>query len=108
MTVIIMLCSPIKRAVITSIMTLFCLKRNFKRIIYLSILLILKKDLRKNTGIVQDAVTAVDIDDERTALVLVSLTPDGNICTERTYYAMICEIDATACKVTFHVTDDVA
>ena len=58
--------------------------------------------------IVQDAVTAVDIDDERTALVLVSLTPDGNICTERTYYAMICEIDATACKVTFHVTDDVA
>ena len=52
--------------------------------------------------------TAVDIDDERTALVLVSLTPDGNICTERTYYAMICEIDATACKVTFHVTDDVA
>ena len=65
-------------------------------------------NLRKNTGIVQDAVTAVDIDDERTALVLVSLTPDGNICTERTYYAMICEIDATACKVTFHVTDDVA
>ena len=59
-------------------------------------------------AIVQDAVTAVDIDDERTALVLVSLTPDGNICTERTYYAMICEIDATACKVTFHVTDDVA
>ena len=56
----------------------------------------------------KDAVTAVDIDDERTALVLVSLTPDGNICTERTYYAMICEIDATACKVTFHVTDDVA
>ena len=40
--------------------------------------------------------------------MLVSLTPDGNICTERTYYAMICEIDATACKVTFHVTDDVA
>ena len=40
--------------------------------------------------------------------VLVSLTPDGNICTERTYYAMICEIDAAACKVTFHVTDDVA
>ena len=66
------------------------------------------RNLRKNTGIVQDAVTAVDIDDERTALVLVSLTPDGNICTERTYYAMICEIDATACKVTFHVTDDVA
>ena len=58
--------------------------------------------------IVQDATTAVVIDDERTALVLVSLTPDGNICTERTYYAMICEIDATACKVTFHVTDDVA
>ena len=58
--------------------------------------------------IVQDATTAVVIDDERTALVLVSLTPDGNICIERTYYAMICEIDATACKVTFHVTDDVA
>lgn len=67
-----------------------------------------RSEFTKNTGIVQDAVTAVDIDDERTALVLVSLTPDGNICTERTYYAMICEIDATACKVTFHVTDDVA
>ena len=66
------------------------------------------KELRRVETIVQDAVTAVDIDDERTALVLVSLTPDGNICTERTYYAMICEIDATACKVTFHVTDDVA
>ena len=40
--------------------------------------------------IVQDATTAVVIDDERTALVLVSLTSNGNICIERTYYAMIC------------------
>lgn len=50
--------------------------------------------------IVQDATTAVVIDDERTALVLVSLTSNGNICIERTYYAMICEIDAAAHKVT--------
>lgn len=58
--------------------------------------------------IVQDATTAVVIDDERTALVLVSLASNGNICIERTYYAMVCEIDAIARKVTFHVTDDVA
>ena len=31
MTVIIMLCSLIKRAVITSIMTLFCLKKRFQK-----------------------------------------------------------------------------
>ena len=42
--------SLIKRAVITSIMTLFCLKRDFKRIIYLSIPLLLKRNLHKNTG----------------------------------------------------------
>ena len=65
-------------------------------------------EFTKKYRIVQDDTTAVVIDDERTALVLASLTPDGNICIERTYYAMICEIDATARKVIFHVTDDVA
>ena len=57
----------------------------------------------KEYRIVQDSTTAVVIDEERTALVLLSLT----ICIERTYYAMICEIDAAAHKITFHVTDDI-
>ena len=61
----------------------------------------------KEYRIVQDSTTAVVIDEERTALVLLSLTPNGNICIERTYYAMICEIDAAAHKITFHVTDDI-
>ena len=65
-------------------------------------------EFTRDYRIVQDATTAVVIDDERTALVLVSLTSNGNICIERTYYAMICEIDAAAHKVTFHVTDDIA
>ena len=57
----------------------------------------------KEYRIVQDSTTAVVIDEERTALVLLSLT----ICIERTYYAMICEVDAAAYKITFHVTDDI-
>ena len=32
----------------------------------------------------------------------------GIFAQKELIYAMICEIDATACKVTFHVTDDVA
>lgn len=65
-------------------------------------------EFTKKFRVVQDSTTAVVIDDERTALVLLSLKPNGNICIERTYYAMICEIDATAHKITFHVTDDIA
>lgn len=47
------------------------------------------------------------LDDERTALVLVSLTEAGNLRVERTYYAMICEIDAAGRQVTFRATEDV-
>lgn len=65
-------------------------------------------EFTKEYRIVQDTTTAVVIDDERTALVLISLKSNGNICIERTYYAMICEIDATAHKITFHTTDDIA
>ena len=57
--------------------------------------------------VVRDATTAVALDEERNALVLVSLKPNGNICIERTYYAMICEIDGAEHKVTFHVTDEI-
>ena len=56
---------------------------------------------------VQDGTTAVVLDDERTALVLVSLTEAGNLRVERTYYAMICEIDAAGRQVTFRATEDV-
>ena len=52
--------------------------------------------------------TAVVIDSERTALVLISLTTDGNICIERTYYDMICEINATEYQITFHNTENIA
>ena len=55
---------------------------------------------------VQDGTTAVALDDERTALVLVSLTEAGNLRVERTYYAMICEIDAGARRVEFHTSED--
>ena len=55
---------------------------------------------------VQDGTTAVVLDDERTALVLVSLTEAGNLRVERTYYAMICEIDAVGRQVTFRATED--
>ena len=44
--------------------------------------------------VVRDDTTAVVLDDDRTALVLVSLTEAGALRIERTYYAMICEIDA--------------
>lgn len=62
----------------------------------------------QNYRIIQDESTAVVIDSERTALVLISLTADGNICIERTYYDMICEINATEYKITFHNTEDIA
>lgn len=57
--------------------------------------------------IVCDGTTAVIIDDDRTALVLLSLTENGNIRIERTYYAMICEVDATEQKVVFQMTEEI-
>ena len=57
--------------------------------------------------VVQDGATAVVLDGERTALVLVSLTEAGNLRVERTYYAMICEIDAAKRCVTFHTTEEI-
>lgn len=57
--------------------------------------------------IVCDGTTAVVIDDERTALILLSLTEKGNIRLERTYYAMVCEIDAAEQKVVFRITDEI-
>ena len=57
--------------------------------------------------IVCDGTTAVVIDDDRTALVLLSLTENGNIRIERTYYAMFCEIDATEQKVAFQMTEEI-
>ena len=56
--------------------------------------------------VVCDGAAAVVLDDERTALVLVSLTETGNLRLERTYYAMICEIDAARRQVTFRATED--
>lgn len=58
--------------------------------------------------IIQDDTTAVVIDDERTALVLISLKENGNICIERTYYAMICEINAVESSIIFHTTEEIA
>ena len=57
--------------------------------------------------IVCDGTAAVVLDDERTALVLVSLTAAGNLRLERTYYAMVCEIDAGARTAAFHTTEDI-
>lgn len=57
--------------------------------------------------IVCDGTVAVVIDEDRTALVLLSLTDKGNICIERTYYAMICEINADKKKVIFRITEDI-
>lgn len=57
--------------------------------------------------VVRDDTTAVVLDDERTALVLLSLTDAGKLRIERTYYAMICEIDAAKQRVTFHTTADI-
>lgn len=65
-------------------------------------------EFEQNYRIIHDDQNAVVIDSERTALVLISLKPNGNICIERTYYAMICEINATEQKITFHSTDDIA
>lgn len=57
--------------------------------------------------VVRDDTTAVVLDDDRTALVLVSLTEAGNLRIERTFYAMVCEIDAARRCVTFHTTEDI-
>ena len=57
--------------------------------------------------VVRDDTTAVVLDDDRTALVLVSLTEAGALRIERAYYAMICEIDAARQCVTFHTTEDI-
>ncbi len=57
--------------------------------------------------IVCDGTTAVVIDNDQTVLVLLSLTENGNIRIERTYYAMICEIDATEQKVVFQTTEEI-
>lgn len=57
--------------------------------------------------IVCDGTTAVVLDDDRTALILLSLTENGNVRIERTYYAMICEIDADKQKVLFQMTEKV-
>ena len=46
--------------------------------------------------------------DDRTALVLLSLTEKGNIRIERTYYAMICEIDPIDKKIIFQLTEEIA
>ena len=56
--------------------------------------------------IIRDDTAAVVIDEERTALVLLSLTETGNLCIERTYYAMTCEIDAAQRQVIFHTTEE--
>ena len=56
--------------------------------------------------VICDGTAAVVLDGERTALVLVSLTEEGNLRIERTYYAMICEIDAAGRRVTFRATED--
>ena len=41
------------------------------------------------------------------AALLLSLTETGNLCIERTYYAMTCEIDAARRQVIFHTTEEV-
>ena len=64
--------------------------------------LIFDRDYR----VVCDGAAAVVLDEERTALVLVSLTAAGNLRIERTYYAMVCEIDAGARRVEFHTSED--
>ena len=64
--------------------------------------LIFDRDYR----VVCDGAAAVVLDEERTALVLVSLTEPGTLRIERPYYAMICEIDAGARRVEFHTSED--
>ena len=56
--------------------------------------------------VVRDDTTAVVLDEDRTALVLLSVTETGNLRIERTYYAMICEIDAAERKAVFHTTEE--
>ena len=57
--------------------------------------------------VVRDDTTAVVLDDDRTALVLVSLTEAGNLYVYLFFYAMVCEIDAAKRRVTFHTTEDI-
>lgn len=61
----------------------------------------------KEYRIVCDNTTAVVIDEDRTALILLSLTVNGDIRIERTYYALICEINATEQKVIFQTTEEI-
>lgn len=57
--------------------------------------------------IVADGTAAVVLDEENNSLILISLTDTGNIRIERTYYAMICEIDAEQKKIMFRVRDEI-
>lgn len=57
--------------------------------------------------VVTDGVAAVVLDEERNSLLLISLTDTGNICIERTYYAMVCEINAEKKVITFRLTEDI-
>lgn len=57
--------------------------------------------------VVRDDTAAVVLDDDRTALVLVSLTEAGNLRIGRTYHAMVCEIDAAKRRVAFRTTEDI-
>lgn len=57
--------------------------------------------------VIRDDTAAVVIDEERTALVLLSLTEAGDLCIERTYYAMVCEINAAQRRVTFRTTEEI-
>ena len=65
-------------------------------------------EFTKKYRIVQDDTTAVVKKKKKTALVLISLSANGNICIERTYYAMIYEVNATEHKITFHTTEEIA
>lgn len=57
--------------------------------------------------VVSDGTAAVVLDEERNSLVLISLTDTENICIERTYYAMICEINAEHKRVIFRLTEEI-
>ena len=57
--------------------------------------------------VVSDGTSAVVLDEEKNALILISITDMENIRIERTYYAMICEVNADQKKVTFLLTDEI-
>lgn len=57
--------------------------------------------------IVSDGKAAVVLDEERNSLVFISITDTGNICIERTYYAMVCEISAEQKRVIFRLTEEI-